>query len=283
MPELFRATENAVQVQSVRVPAQARHHVLTWLTVAAAEGAAAEFAWYNERAFIVRKPQLVLPSAAYRLQLLTPVIAPGPVAPTAPTGVYGIANSESQITLYWNATTVTAPSVFAQYLIYRNGVYLGSSLTTQYADATCTAWTQYTYYVVAQDTAPSVSADSASVTVRSLDTTLPSAVSNLAAVETSPGSVNVTWSAATDSASGVARYDVRLDGVLIGSTTALTYSFTGLAVGAHTVAVRAVDNAGNEGNDVSLAFAATAVDSSTIVTGIRAQASSGKIRAQVQG
>ncbi len=79
-----------------------------------------------------------------------------------------------------------------------------------------------------------------------IDKTPPTSPATITASATSTTSVGVTWSASTDALSGVARYDVYRDGVLIGSTTGLTYSDTGLTAGqSYAYSVRAVDVAGN--------------------------------------
>lgn len=57
-----------------------------------------------------------------------------------------------------------------------------------------------------------------------------------------------TWSAATDTGSGVASYEVRLAGTIVTTTSALTYTHaTTLTDASYTWDVRAKDNAGNYG------------------------------------
>ncbi len=59
-----------------------------------------------------------------------------------------------------------------------------------------------------------------------------------------PGSVTITWPPATD-AIGPVRYEVRVDSVLVGQTTATSFTVTGLVSGSHTAQVTAFDGSGN--------------------------------------
>jgi hypothetical protein len=92
-------------------------------------------------------------------------------------------------------------------------------------------------------------------TVTILDTTGPSAVSNLRA--STPGNdatPTIAWDAATDNV-GVVDYVVTRSGTQLGVVTSPGYTFTsGLAQGQHTVTVRARDAAGNLGGTASTTF-----------------------------
>jgi endoglucanase len=67
----------------------------------------------------------------------------------------------------------------------------------------------------------------------------------------------LTWPAASD-ASGIARYEVRVDGVLAGQTTTTSFTLTGLAVGSHTAQVTAVDGAGLTASYPAITFSVAA-------------------------
>lgn len=90
----------------------------------------------------------------------------------------------------------------------------------------------------------------------------PDATPPTAPVITAPGggsmvnAVTVTWTASTDALPGVAGYEVLLDGVVAGTTGAgqLSLDLTGVADGAHTVAVRATDGDGNAATSSPVAF-----------------------------
>ena len=78
-----------------------------------------------------------------------------------------------------------------------------------------------------------------------VDTTSPSVPANLAATATSPFTVNLSWSAATDN-TGVVGYDLYRDGSLYQSLGAVTtYGDVVLGSSTHQYAVRARDIAGN--------------------------------------
>jgi hypothetical protein len=76
------------------------------------------------------------------------------------------------------------------------------------------------------------------------DTTPPSAPAPLDARVLAPGSVRLTWPAATDDV-GVAGYRVLRDGAALTTVTARTWTDTAAPSGAHTYAVAALDAAGN--------------------------------------
>ena len=76
-----------------------------------------------------------------------------------PTNVAGAASSSTQINLGWTAPTGSAR--VAGYTVLRNGVSVGTSTTTSYADAGLTLGTSYTYAVSAFDDAGNFSDASA--------------------------------------------------------------------------------------------------------------------------
>jgi hypothetical protein len=84
-------------------------------------------------------------------------------APSVPTNLAGTANSSSQITLTWTASTdnvgVTA------YTVYRDGVAIGTAAGPSYDDNGLSAATLYSYAVAATDAAGNASALSAAIDV----------------------------------------------------------------------------------------------------------------------
>ena len=77
------------------------------------------------------------------------------------------------------------------------------------------------------------------------DTTAPTAPTNLAAKATSPTSVDLSWTAATDDV-GVKVYNVLRGGALVGTSTSTSFSDTTLVAStAYTYTVVALDAAGN--------------------------------------
>ncbi|MEX2187233.1 MAG: lamin tail domain-containing protein [Pirellulales bacterium] len=75
-------------------------------------------------------------------------IAVDATPPTAPTGVVASDNGVSQITLSW-AAAVDAQSGIASYKVYRDGVEVGATSTTSFADAGRTPEVDYSYRVAA--------------------------------------------------------------------------------------------------------------------------------------
>ena len=85
-----------------------------------------------------------------------------------------------------------------------------------------------------------------------LDTTPPIAPSSLLTSALTSTSFSLSWAAATDNV-GVTGYEIRRDGLPVGTTTALTANFTGLLSGAtYVIEVRARDAAGNWSAKASL-------------------------------
>ncbi len=169
-------------------------------------------------------------------------------APTAPSNLAYTEPGTNQIRLTWSASTDNVG--VTGYDVYANGVLrtsvAGNVLTytdTQPADATVS------YYVRAKDAAGNESADSNTVTRKGStgDTQAPTAPSNLAYTETTPGQVKLTWSASTDNV-GVTGYDVYANNVLRGSVAGNTTTYTDTQPTSATVSyyVRAKDAAGNE-------------------------------------
>ncbi len=71
------------------------------------------------------------------------------LAPTTPTNLAGVPSiSPNKITLSWTASTDTRSGV-DHYVVYRDGVSIGTSLTTSYADTSILTATNYSYSVAA--------------------------------------------------------------------------------------------------------------------------------------
>jgi hypothetical protein len=80
---------------------------------------------------------------------------------------------------------------------------------------------------------------------RKVTCSLPSAPTNLVARAASTDSIAFSWSPSVPSGGSITGYRVLLDGRLVGTTAATSYTFTGLACGtSHALAVAAVDSRG---------------------------------------
>jgi beta-glucanase (GH16 family) len=88
--------------------------------------------------------------------------------------------------------------------------------------------------------------------------TAPSVPANLRVAAATADGLSLAWDASVDDV-GVAGYELFLDGAEVGSTTATSYLFSGLACGSsHTLAVVAFDAAGNWSEPASLVAATAA-------------------------
>ena len=206
-----------------------------------------------------------------------------PGAPTALTATGGIGKA----TLSWTAATDNVGVV--RYNVYRGTTTgftpgpankVGQPTTTSYTDVVAPG--TYYYKVTAEDAAGNAGAPSneASATVTS-DTSPPTAPTNLVG-PVSGGTVNLSWTAATDNV-GIARYDLHRStssgftptaANRIAQPAGTTYSDPGLATGTYYYKVTAEDAAGNVGppsNELTVTIADVTPPSA--VTGLTATAS----------
>src|SRR5206468_1106115 len=131
------------------------------------------------------------------------------------------------------------------YIVRRNGVQVGTSASTTYADTGLSSATTYGYTVAARDAANNISPESVNVSATTIDTIAPSAPADLVATAASGSVVNLMWSASTDNVA-VTGYIVKRNGIQVATPAATSYSDTGLSDAttySYTVAAR--DAAGN--------------------------------------
>ncbi len=107
----------------------------------------------------------------------------------------------------------------------------------------------HTITAKAYDAAGNSTSSTITVTVNNPDTTPPSTPANLRATAANATTVNLTWNASTDSgtnATGVAKYNVLRNGIVIAQTTTTSYTDTSaVANTTYSYTVQAQDNAGN--------------------------------------
>ncbi|MEO9174456.1 MAG: hypothetical protein ABI317_03000, partial [Gaiellales bacterium] len=167
---------------------------------------------------------------------------PTPSIPQAatPTGVLP--------SLTWSSGGPDALSGFVHYIVYRDGVPVGTPITPSFVDADLATLGAHIYTVRAVDAAGNVSGQSPPRTVI-YDTQPPPTPSDLSVVSPTNAPV-LTWTASNDDntgGSGVVGYRVYRDGVLIGSPTAPTFADGSLSIsGSHAYWVTAIDAVGNE-------------------------------------
>lgn len=193
------------------------------------------------------------------------VLDPDVTAPSVPLNLLATADSETQITLTWSASTDPTvsgdeTSGVAGYKVYRDGSPIATlGLVTTYPNTGLTAATEYSYRVSAIDVAGNESAQSsASVATTTSpgenpDITAPSVPAGFTATATTATTIELNWSASTDpiiggaETSGVAGYQIRRGGTLIASVGLVTtYVDSGRAPDTtYSYTIAALDVAGN--------------------------------------
>lgn len=171
-------------------------------------------------------------------------------APTAPTNVTANAVSGGQVTLTW--TVSTDNYAVSGYRIYRGGTLLTTTtaMTHSFNDTTVSANSSYSYSVSAVDDSNNESSKTLASpnpvhTPPTSDTTAPTVPTGLKAITLTPTAVVFSWTASTDN-TAVTGYHIYRNSVLLDSTTATSYSNTGLTANTvYTYTVRAYDAAGN--------------------------------------
>ncbi len=179
----------------------------------------------------------------------TIVFQPQPAIPAAPVGLSAATPTRTAPALSWNAVAAAA-----SYRVYRNGVQVGTSSTSQFTDAGLSADGSYTYTVTAVNRSAVEGPSSAPVVVV-YDTTPPavSAVAVSPAVITEGGGTTLSADV-SDALSGIsaAEYFVGADpgpgngtAMTVASGSATATLGSSLPAGTYTVSVRAQDQAGN--------------------------------------
>jgi chitodextrinase len=166
-------------------------------------------------------------------------------APAAPSGFRQQAATQNEVVLAWDPSTDNIGVV--GYGVYRNGLLQTSTAAPTVTLSGFVCGSAYEVAVDAVDAAGNRSqARSTWVTTAACsDTQRPATPSNQRITEVTQTSITMAWSASTDDV-GVIGYYVSLNGVRVGSTAQLSYTYTGLNCGTtYTVGLEAFDAAGN--------------------------------------
>jgi hypothetical protein len=159
--------------------------------------------------------------------------------PSVPTGVAVSGVRARSASLVW--TPASDNVAVTAYRVFVNGVPVGQSASPSFALTGLVPESNYLVTITAQDAAGHTSAASAQVmfaTPKGL-----AAPANLRAQGLSATAFALTWTAATGPVAG---YDVFRNGVLVGSTTALSFSASELpSLPSYTLGVSARDAEGN--------------------------------------
>lgn len=166
-------------------------------------------------------------------------------APSAPSGVSQVAQTETSATLSWTPSTDNVG--VAGYAVSRNGVPVGATTSPSHTITGLTCGSGYSAVVQAFDAAGNRSAPTSytGAAAPCADHTPPTTPPSLRQVGSTNDAISIAWGASTDE-SGVSGYGVYADGSLVSSTSALSTLVLGLACGrTYTIGVDAVDRANN--------------------------------------
>ncbi|WP_020607007.1 fibronectin type III domain-containing protein [Spirosoma spitsbergense] len=172
--------------------------------------------------------------------------SPDTQAPTAPTNLTTSATTATSTKLTWAAATDNIG--VTGYKVYVDSLLTATITETTYSLTGLTAATSYSVYIVAVDAAGNATSSSklTLTTLATPDTQAPTAPTSLTASDIKTTSSTISWTASTDNV-GVKEYRISVDAVIRYTTTATTYSLTGLTPATtYTVYVTAADAAGNQ-------------------------------------
>lgn len=178
-------------------------------------------------------------------------------APTTPTGVVASNIGYTSVDLDWNASSDNVAVI--GYRIYRNGADPVNVGTTGATLTGLIPGSNYTFTVRAFDLSANESAPSSGVGVATLSDTQPPTVPTGLTVSTvTATTLNLDWTASTDSASGVAGYRVYTDGSNPVNVFETGVTLTGLQENtAYQFSVSAYDYGSNESAQSSAAAVTT--------------------------
>ncbi|APG64375.1 hypothetical protein LPB136_02880 [Tenacibaculum todarodis] len=166
-------------------------------------------------------------------------------APTVPTDLALSNITTTSIDATWTASTDN--EAVTKYEIYVDGTLNDETANTTFTITGLTPNTTYAVSVLAKDIANNKSDQTTAVNGTTLSDSTPPTVPTAVTISNETGtSFKASWSASTDD-SGVASYDVFIDGVLNGNTTNTEFVVTGLTISTtYTVTVLAKDAANNQ-------------------------------------
>ena len=218
--------------------------------------------WFQGQIDDLRVYSRALSASEIQTDMNTPV-APPPAgsdtqAPSTPAGLVVSGQTQSALTLAWNASTDNVG--VTGYSTYRNGTAAGTTApaTRTYTYTGLSCGTTYSISVDAVDAAGNRStqttASGTTTACTAPDTQAPTAPAGLVVSGQTQTALTLSWNASTDNV-GVTGYTAYRNGGASGSTVSgtRTYTYTGLTCAtAYPVAVDAVDAAGNRSGQGSV-------------------------------
>ena len=172
--------------------------------------------------------------------------------PDKPSKVVGLATgsvTSSSIDLSWNASGDPDSGSY-RYRIYRNGKLVATKSSTSFRDAGLESGTTYRYRVSAinQDGIEGPKSIEETGTTTSQSSEPPSRVLGLAIASSTNVTIGLTWKQPSDPDSNTYRYRVYRGGVLVKTTTGLSFTDSGLETGTtYSYQVSAINRDGIEG------------------------------------
>lgn len=173
---------------------------------------------------------------------------------TAPSTPNGLSSSNITYTGFTVSWTAASDNVgVTSYEVYLDGSNepVGTTSGTSFNVTGLNASTAYSVTVKAKDGAGNASSASSSLSVTTseyvVDNSAPSVPSGLTISGATGTSLTLSWTASTDTGSGVASYEVFVDGVSVSTTSATTIELSGLTEYTnYSLTVKAKDAANNE-------------------------------------
>ncbi|WEG73576.1 lytic polysaccharide monooxygenase [Vagococcus intermedius] len=179
-------------------------------------------------------------------------VKPDITAPTAPSVLEATNIFHNSVSLKWNESKDFESGV-KEYMIYRDGKQIGTSVTPQFTDKTVKESTTYNYTIKAIDKSGNISKASNQLEVTTLkeqteedDTIAPTVPGGLHSMGETESSINLMWAKSEDNVK-VEGYNIYRDGKKIKSVTGTSHKDAGLkADTTYSYTVTAFDKAGNE-------------------------------------
>jgi len=169
------------------------------------------------------------------------------IPPTTPTNLIASNTTQTSTDLSW-ISSIDEGGV-KEYVVYQEAVSIATVTDTTYQVTGLSANTEYRFTVRTYDLADNESPFSNEVlltTKNEVDTTPPTAPSDLIAINTTQTMTDLSWTESTDNI-GVTLYAVYQDGVSIATVTETTYQVTNLSASTdYNFTVSALDSSENE-------------------------------------
>ena len=186
------------------------------------------------------------------------------IPPNPPGDLISPSHGETEITLSWSMPPMANDGDTASYYcIMRNGILIGTTVTTSFTDSNLTANTEYRYEVFSMDDADNQSIQAISAVFRtspSIDTIPPNAPTNLTSPVQTTESISIQWVSSAVAVDGnlASYYRIYRNDELIGTTPGNEFSDTGLQENtSYNYRVFAVDHVGNQSIDAATGIFST--------------------------